>query len=182
MKPRVHDPLHLDVAQFAADAAQLEGRWDLAGFARLLEAVPPDAPSRAGEVTWDARGELRHPLGAEPEIRLHLRARTSVWLECQRCLQPMAVPLEVERTFRFVRGEDAAARLDAESEEDVLELSRSLELHRLVEDELLLALPIVPRHERCAPVSAAAAGPAHEDGAPSPFAALQALKRGPARR
>ena len=45
----------------------------------------------------------------------------------------------------FVRGEDAAAELDAESDFDVLTLTRSLDLRELVEDELLLALPLVPR-------------------------------------
>ncbi len=46
-------------------------------------------------------------------------------------------------------GEEAAAALDAESDDDVLALESSLDLHALVEDELLLALPLVPRHDEC---------------------------------
>ena len=79
-----------------------------------------------------------------------------------------------------MRGEAAAEALDAEIEDDVLALSKSLDLRELVEDELLLALPIVPRHDVCPqplplPVDSA---PAPEDPTerPHPFAALQRLK------
>jgi uncharacterized protein len=91
------------------------------------------------------------------------------------------VALQVERRLRFVHGEDAAAQLDAQSEDDVLALTRALDLRELIEDELLLALPIVPRHEVCAEplpvaIDAEADAPAG-DPAPGPFAALAALKR-----
>jgi uncharacterized protein len=100
-----------------------------------------------------------------------------VRLQCQRCLQPVDVPLEVDRAFRFVRGEDAAAALDAEADDDVLELTRGFDLRDLVEDELLLALPLVPRHRDCT-----VPRPAPDDAPPTtaeahPFAVLAALKR-----
>ena len=56
---------------------------------------------------------------------------------------------QVERRIRFVDGEDAGGALDADSDDDVLALTPALDLHELVEDELLLALPLVPRHEVC---------------------------------
>ncbi len=59
-----------------------------------------------------------------------------------------ACALEAERSIFFVEGEDAAAALDAESEDDVLALTPALDLEALIEDELLLALPLIPRHER----------------------------------
>ena len=62
----------------------------------------------------------------------------------------------------------------------MLVLSRQFDLRELVEDELLLTLPIVPKHEQCpALLPSAAPGLAAEDVAPAhPFAALAALKRG----
>jgi uncharacterized protein len=90
----------------------------------------------------------------------------------------MVVPLSVDRRVFFVAGEDAAASLDAESEDDVLPLA-PLDVKALVEDELLLALPLVPRHEACPeplPFEPGPEAPASEH----PFAALAALKRGPA--
>ena len=87
--------------------------------------------------------------------------------------------LAIERSFLFVHGEDAAAQLDTDSEDDVLALTRALDLRELIEDELLLALPLVPRHEVCpTPLLAPADGEAPVDDKPNPFAALAALKRG----
>ncbi|MGE0673634.1 MAG: DUF177 domain-containing protein, partial [Methylibium sp.] len=107
-------------------------------------------------------------------------ARTSVRLQCQRCLAPVEVALDCDRWFQFVATEDAAAALDADSEDDVLELTRALDLRELVEDEFLLSLPVVPRHDRCPEplvvpgdvLAAEPVAPAKEN----PFAVLQALK------
>jgi uncharacterized protein len=176
MAPRVHDPRRLDVAAIAADALGLEGRWPLAGFTRLLADQPADAPPAGGDVVWRAQGERRAVPGGEPEVRLHLEASARVHRTCQRCLQPVELALHVDRRMRFVADENRAAELDAESDEDVLALERALDLHELVEDELLLALPMVPRHERCPqplPTSAAAADAvADAEDAAHPFAAL----------
>ena len=181
MKARPHDPLRLDIENFTADGATLQGRWPLTQFERLLDGWPAEAPPPDAEVEWLASGELRRPKALEPERWLHLEARTQVWRECQRCLQPVALPLSLQCSLRFVRGEDEAARLDAESEEDVLALERSFDLQALVEDELLLALPLVPRHEQCPQPLAAPAEP-EMDEAPvreNPFAALARLRRRP---
>lgn len=97
-------------------------------------------------------------------------------------LQRMPLALQAERSFLFVRDEATAAQLDEELEDDVLVLPRQLDLLELVEDELILALPLVPRHETCPqplPMSAADAGWPAEEAEPHPFAALAALKKPP---
>ncbi|MFC3217232.1 hypothetical protein [Comamonas sp. JC664] len=45
--------------------------------------------------------------------------------------------------------EATAAALDDESEEDVLVLAPQIDALELIEDELLMALPMVPMHEVC---------------------------------
>jgi uncharacterized protein len=177
MTTRAHDPRRLDVTAAAAAGAGLSGRWPLSELARLAD----DAAGQVDEpVAWSARFEQRRELGGAPQVWLQLRAEARVARECQRCLQPVLLALDVDRAFRFVATEDEAAALDAESEDDVLVLSRQFDLRELVEDELLLTLPIVPKHEQCpAPLPSAAPGLAAEDVAPAhPFAALAALKRG----
>lgn len=174
MAARPHDPCRLDVAAFARDAGSLEGRWPIDGFARLLEGTL-GAAEGAAEVAWSARGEQRAVAGGDPQVWLHLEARTAVSRTCQRCLQPMTVPLDVRTALRFVAGEDRAEREDEASEEDVLALSPSIDLHDLIEDELILALPIVPRHQHCELPLPAASG---DDGGESPFAVLDRLRRG----
>jgi len=174
MKARF-DPSALELLAFCRSGATLQGAWPQAGMARLADslAAPGDA-----DVAWSASGQWRPVIGGEAEVWLHLTAGTTVLLECQRCLQPMTQALQVDRAFRFVRGEAEAARLDEELEDDVLELSPRLDLHALVEDELILALPLVPRHERCpAPLPLPAGAEVAEAAPPHPFAALAALRR-----
>jgi len=177
-KERGADPRALDVAAFCRHDSALRGQWPLAGMARLAECL---AAATDGAAAWQAGGSLVPVTGGEPELWLALQARAEAPLTCQRCLQPMVEPLHVDRRFRFVHGEDEAARLDEESDDDVLALPPRLDLHALLEDELILALPIVPRHDECPeplPLPADLPPEEPEDAAPHPFAKLAALKKG----
>jgi uncharacterized protein len=172
---RTPDWRRLDVAHAARNGLEAQGRWPLADFERLREGdALPD-----GDVHWSARARQTARAGAAPEVRLRLAARTEVERICQRCLQPMSVALAVDREFLFVADEDRAAALDAENDsEDVLELTRHLDLRELIEDELLLALPLVPRHEVCPqPLVPPTSKDDDEASAPHPFAALAGLRR-----
>ncbi len=180
MKARVFNPLRLDVEAFAEADAELAGTWPLTELPRLAESGSAEAPPRPEDrVEWAVRGSCRRRAGAPPEWRIDLQARTHLRFDCQRCLLPVEVLVEAARPLRFVTGEAEAAALDADSDEDVLALSRALDLRELVEDELLLSLPLVPRHEACPAEPQPRPQPAVDDGParPHPFAALAALKK-----
>ena len=180
MKPRPFDPRRLDVEAFAKEGAELAGEWPLPALDRLADAAHVDAKPAVGDVArWRARGESLPLRGGAPQTWLHLEADTRLSLVCQRCLGPLDTPVEARRSFLFAADEDAAAQLDADSEDDVLALTRALDLRALVEDELLLALPLVPRHEVCPePLPLVHEEPLAEPPA-NPFAAaLSVLKRG----
>lgn len=178
MKSRSADPLRLDVEVFAKEGQSLDGEWPLATFDRLADAAHSGAkPSSSDLVHWHAEGESRPMRGGAPQTWLHLGTQTRLSLVCQRCLGPVEMPIAAERSFLFVAGEDAAAKLDADTEDDVLAMTRALDLRLLVEDELLLALPLVPRHETCPqPLPMASEQPVEQEQ-PHPFAALANLKR-----
>jgi uncharacterized protein len=180
MTTRDFDPFNLDVAAFAKEAGQLSGHWPVQQLDRLAESAVAGALAlESGDVAWSARGERRAMRGGEFQVWLHITAETGLPLECQRCLKPVDVALKIARSFLFVHGEDAAAQLDTDSEDDVLALTRALDLRELIEDELLLTMPLVPRHETCPVplvVKVTADEAAFEDK-PNPFAALSVLKR-----
>src|SRR5436190_23069454 len=113
--PRDLDPHRLDVAAFATAGAELSGAWPAQRLTRLVAATlpPPDGSDRP-DVAWRAGGERRPLAGAGTQPSVMLEADSEVTLECQRCLQPMRVPLHAERRIFFVDGEGAAAALDAE--------------------------------------------------------------------
>lgn len=179
MTRRRLDPQRLDVALLAQEGLTVQGEWPLPELQRLQQSqcLPQDAPVSA--VRWSARGELRPVSGGEPQTWVHLQASTTVWLACQRCLAPLRLDLAVEQPIRFVRGEAQAEALDAESDHDVLALVPVIDLRQLIEDELLLALPIVPRHDACPTPARPALEDASGDETPHPFAALARLKAGP---
>ncbi len=179
--PSKHEfsPRSLSVKAFAQAGADLESAVPLADLERLrgeslgaLDGVM---------VTFAAQGEMREDAAGQDEPWIHLSGATTLNMTCQRCLGPVAVDVEFERSFRFVANEALAEVEDEESEEDVLVISREFNLLELVEDELLMAVPPVPKHEVCPTALKLAAADADFVDAPAdkpnPFAVLQQLKK-----
>lgn len=156
-KPPSHDPRRLDVEVFARDAATLKGRLPLSEMPRFTSMLYEVAADDGA--VWRIEGSLAAPTGSRPEPRLHITASATVKLQCQRCLEPVVVHVEVDRLFRFLPDEAAAGALDAECE-----------------DELLLALPLVPSHEQC-PVDLMAGVREEPSELQRPFEALGTLKK-----
>jgi uncharacterized protein len=168
----------LDVKAFAQAGTTLSGQDALQDYARLAGEV--HGPQAGLTVNWSARGEARSQAGGSDQLWLHLQAHVSLPLICQRCMGPVTVDVVVDRSFRFVADEIMAAELDDESDEDVLVQSREFDLAGLVEDELLMAMPLVPRHDSCpteVKLAVADAGfEAESTAKANPFAALAGLR------
>ena len=169
----------IDAIAFTDTGSTRQGHEALLTYERLWEEA--QGPTDTVLVNWHAQGELRAVAGAEAQRWLHISANTVLPLTCQRCLTPVQVPLISERWFRFVADEATAEAQDDQAEEDLLVISREFDLHALVEDELLMALPVVPRHDSCPTELPMSAADADFDAAvaenPHPFAALAALQK-----
>ncbi len=175
------DPQHLDLLSFARDAMHLEGEGALADWPRLAEEQWGQAQLAAGRVVWRLQGHTLPQSGGADQIWLDLHATVDLPMQCQRCLTPVLETVEAERSFRFVADEATAAALDDEAEEDILVISRDFDALALVEDELILSLPLVPLHEVCPQaVPMSAVDPEFEVAAerPNPFGVLAGLKTG----
>ena len=176
---RTVDPRHLDLKAFAQAAGELAGEGLLTDFDRLQQEQCEGAAPGA-VVRWHLQGRHIPVTGGAPQVGLGLQARVRLALQCQRCMTPVVEDLMAERDFLFVADEATAEALDEASEADVLVLSRDFDALSLVEDELILALPLVPRHAVCpTDLPQTAADEAFEAAAerPHPFAALVALKK-----
>ncbi|WPB56011.1 YceD family protein [Xylophilus sp. GOD-11R] len=173
-------PDSLDVPAFARSGARLEAVDPLARYPRLVEDIT-GAPE-GHSVQWLATGEWRDATGTVGVPWLALSGDAVLPMTCQRCLQPVEMPVAFETRFRFVADEATADAEDDESEEDLLVIRRDLPLRELVEDELLLAMPPVPLHEAC-PVAlpTSVEDPdfaAAEEARAHPFAVLAGLNKG----
>jgi uncharacterized protein len=174
------DLRRLDVAAFCRAEGYVQGQAPLAEFERLCGGAHPEGGHRP--VQWQIRGESAVAPGGARQVRLHLVAETGVDLTCQRCLEPMVAVLRADRWFRFVADEETAARLDEASDDDILVMDRAFDVLSLVEDELLLEWPLVPRHPDCqAPHPSDPSEPQADEaeGRPDPgaFAELARLRR-----
>jgi len=170
-------PPKLDVRHAAASQSRLEGHDLLSSYERLMQEAHGPAGEKA--LHWTAQVDVRPDASGQTAHWLHLTVATALPQICQRCLGPVEVVVQVDREFRFVDSEAVAEEQDDECEEDLLVISREFDLATLVEDEVLMALPLVPRHETC-PVQVKMAA-ADDDFAapaekPNPFAVLAQLK------
>jgi uncharacterized protein len=160
-----HQPV-IDGLEFARTGSKLQGAWPVADFPRLRDALRADG------------GALRYELEGLPEAQgrpaLRLRLEGTLQLTCQRCLGALEFPLGIEVTLQLAasQAEMDAEPLEAEGPERIV-AGREMPVHDLIEDELLLALPIAPRHERCAGREAETPRAAR-----SPFAGLRGLISG----
>jgi uncharacterized protein len=188
----------VDLFDFALSGRQAAGAVRLSQLPRMLNEVPADAPDRDSVFTWQAEGfsqsELQDDGTDGPQPYLRLAVHGHAWLGCQRCLTPYDQAFDVDMTYRIVATEEEAEEFPLDDDEaDVIVGSRHFDLIDLIEDELLLSLPLVPKHEVCPAVheslvSGASGAEAESDDAsgdaagegkrPNPFAALEALKKG----
>ncbi|HTJ92059.1 MAG TPA: DUF177 domain-containing protein [Pararobbsia sp.] len=183
-----------DLFEFARHARSGAGEIALGDLPRIVnelaDEVSESVRQSGAAVHWTAHGEQREVTGGKPELHLHVTLRTTLWLECQRCLSPYEQPLDVSASYLIVASEDEADEIPLEDDEqDPIVGSKQFDLYELIEEEILLSLPLVPKHEVCPDVHESLvtgqAGeievehpePGEEKRDDNPFAALAALKR-----
>ena len=163
---------------FANEGLPLHETTSLQNMERLAQEAQGLQPDSS--VIWQASAELRPGAGTEEDVWLHLQAKTSIALVCQRCMGTVATPLEVDQWYRFVATEEIAMAQDDEAEEDLLVMTPQFDLLAVLEDELLMALPLVPMHDQCPEAPVLQVGEeaiaAQVSEKPNPFAVLSALK------
>ncbi|HEY0877252.1 MAG TPA: DUF177 domain-containing protein [Zeimonas sp.] len=163
----------IDTSRIARSGQSLSGEMAVERLPRLASLLAsPD-----GRLEWSVRGWRNARAEGGYDDFLELSFSGMLQPACVRCLEPVAVQVSDTRRYRLVGSEAEAERLDPEDDEyDVLAGGVRFDLDALIEDEAILALPPMPRHEQCEPVRAFEDEPAAEDDAEKPFAALQRLR------
>jgi uncharacterized protein len=161
-QPPAHQP-SIDGFEFAAAGAKQQGVWPLSDFPRLRDTLAADA----GEVAYEISG-VRDERG-RPSLRLKVSG--TLTLRCQRCLEPMAFEVQTDETLVLAAtlAEIHEEPADAHGPDRVV-AGKEMALRELIEDELILAVPYAPRHERCT-----AGGADDQEERTSPFAGLRGL-------
>ena len=131
-------PSHVDPRKLADRAATLEGELPFETLPRFSEQLADKAGSVRAKFAFE-REERRVAV-----IRCELDA--DVRMVCQRCLELATLPVHVECAYQVVK-EGASDSVVPKGYEAVEVGEELLDLLTLAEDELLLALPIVPLHD-----------------------------------
>ena len=156
-----------DAFVFAREGRILEGVLPVSALERLHDLVT--------EVTGEVAYRLQGSLGARGESMLSLEVSGTLPLTCQRCLDSVLFTLEVDSLLELVpEGVDMSQDELEDDTRDFLPVASELDIAALVEDEILLTLPVAPRHEKCGFPGAVDAGERV-----NPFATLAGLKGKP---
>ena len=166
-------PDRVDFAQLAGDAAVLE------------RVYPLDEMPRLQDLLADARGSVRASFAfsnvASSRAGVTVAVEAVPQLVCQRCLEGFAFAVACRSEIEFSLGLGAAGAAAAGSQREIFWTTEGrISLRELAEEELLLALPIVPMHapQSCGWIQPYEAVDENQDipGEQSrPFAALQNL-------
>ena len=96
---------------------------------------------------WSVETYFEDSLGSEPHQILELGLKGRLHLVCQRCLQDCAVDLDEKRRFILVLTDSEADEYPLEDEEqEPLVVNQHFNLLETMEDEVLLSLPLIPKH------------------------------------
>jgi len=156
----------IDGFDFAGAGSSMRGAWAAGEFPRLRTLL------------HDAAGSVEYELhGARDELGRHsldLRVTARLRLTCKRCLEAVGVELREDVTLWLARSQRElyAQPLTADGPDGVV-AAKDMAVRDLVEDQLLLALPVAPRHDDCS-----AQGSAAPVERPTPFAGLRGMLRG----
>lgn len=155
----------IDSLEFARRGGRIEGEVAVSALARLAGVVV----GSNGRLRCSISGELDKD--GKPTLLLNVDGELD--LLCQRCLQVFRWPLRSATRLLLVAPGDAWPDEDlADDEADAIAADKMQSVLALIEDEVLLALPIAPTHAACeSPVAS------DSNAKQSPFALLANLKK-----
>lgn len=165
-------PRQADPRKFAQHGVSLEGFILTSDLPRIVEATE----SAAGEIQVN----LEFKISEEGKRVVVGRAHADMVLICQRCLEPVTLPVETSISLGIVWDEEAANKLPPHFEPWITGEGMA-DLYDMVEEELLLSLPAVAYHtEPCIDSKLYSSGkPVEVKREKNPFQVLEQLKSSP---
>jgi len=130
-------PLEVDPFRLAAREEHLQGAIPLKQMKRLISALTSDE----GDVLID----VVFSVDLNRVVLLSGSIQTDAKLICQRCMGEMDLPIKLDFQIAFARSEAEMERLPEGYEVTLIE-DTPVMLSDIIEDEILLALPPIPKH------------------------------------
>ncbi len=166
-----HLPSYIDPIALVDKRARLRGILPIIAMARIQEELLACDEGTKIDLSFQKDGRIAIIAGS---------INADITLQCQCCLKPMVINIERVVSLAVASSIDEAQRLP-ERYEPLLMSSEKIALSELVEDELLLALPMIAQHDHCEltglkPVAEPESGDKTETKE-NPFAILKQLRK-----
>jgi uncharacterized protein len=160
-------PERVDASRMVQARRSFQGKLPIASFGRLRESLA----AVEGEANYDLEFG-KDELGV---AYLAVRVKADLPLTCQRTLEVYREPIRVDQRLGLIGNESDEAGLPA-GYEPLLITDGQVSLADVIEDELILALPVVPLKPG-APLEWHDDEEPPDEGDPNPFASLAKLKK-----
>lgn len=175
-------PAQIEPFKWAEQGFTWSGTLPLSRFARIAREAVGSIDNQLINIDCKLSMDAYHRI-----VWLDGHVETKVPMECQRCLDPVEVPLISDFHLALVDDESLIERLDEDADFIVLGESESttkgdyltpstIDLLALLEDELLLLLPLSPKHDACELKHQPAIQDIVEEKRDNPFDVLASLK------
>lgn len=171
---KVRVPISVDPVKSAGKQLSYLGLIPGKNLVRLQELLVEACPDIDAQIHFDVDEQ------GIKVIRGH--AEVTVVLACERCGDPMILPVQCDFVYAPITKRQKATDMPEEYEPIDLDELGEVNLHQIVEDELMLTMPVVPKHdEQACRIKADAMQWGELDPSAeakeNPFAVLQSLKR-----
>lgn len=158
----------IDTFDLARWRWHLEGDVEVRRMPRLAESLS----NSDGVLHYRIDGLIDDNGHPGADLRLHARLQ----LVCQRCNGMLEFALDRTTRFRFVANEQELNALPIQDDEiDAIIGSHTFNLYEWIEEEAILSLPLVPRHDECS-LPTLQSDDTNTAARPNPFAVLTELK------
>ena len=165
---RMTTQLLIDNLAFANKQESLTGSIHVADCERLGAFLQSNTKT-SDKITYQLNGKTN----SVAQHFLHLKLTAHLTAICQRCLSDMALSLTLEFNYILTNIDDV--EIDESDDYDGLNISQTMDLLGLIEDEIMTALPISPKHEISAENSQCTLKIASSGEKQNPFAVLKGL-------
>ncbi|WOH37962.1 23S rRNA accumulation protein YceD [Thalassotalea fonticola] len=132
-------PITIDPFKSSQRRLECNGYFELLGFERLLAVSEKACEQVNVKVNFDVDEQGLTLLSGE--------ASAQVNLICQRCNEPFVQDLSVNFSYSPVKNEEGAELLPSHYDVVVVDENGEVNLRELVEDELIINIPLVPKHD-----------------------------------
>lgn len=130
-------PEFLDFTRIADKGDEIQGKWPISELPRLKELLVKDTGDIEVRMDFGHHGRLRTVTGNISGL---------LKVICQRCMQPMDLELNTEFKLAMVQTEEQADKLPDEFEPLLVDEDK-MSVPQMLEEELLLAIPLVAMHD-----------------------------------